>query len=75
MVPQVDFDIVDSILRALEGEELRNDGLYMKYWSYIKIKKIQKFKEKIGPGSPNETMFSIFYEKKIRKSGNRGRKP
>ena len=36
MIPQVDFDIADSILRVLEGWELGNDGLYWKYWSYIK---------------------------------------
>ena len=43
MVPQVDFDIVDSILRVLEGWELGNKGLYRKYRSYKKIIKISNF--------------------------------
>ena len=50
MVPKVDFDIVDSIVRVLEGWELGNDGLYRKYWSYKKI--IKKSKFYFGPGSP-----------------------
>ena len=50
MVPQVDFDIVDSILRVLEGKELGNKGLYTKYWSYKKIINISKVY--FGPGSP-----------------------
>ena len=36
MIPWVDFDIADSILRVLEGWELGNKGLYKKYWSYKK---------------------------------------
>ena len=31
MIPQVDFDIVDSILRVLAGWELGNKGLYRKF--------------------------------------------
>ena len=50
MVPQVDFDIADLILRVLEGWELGNRGLYRKYWSYKKIMNISKFY--FGPGSP-----------------------
>ena len=71
MVPRVDFDIVDSILRVLDGWELGNKGLYRKYWSYKNIIKISKFD--FGPGSPKNRFlrFSmIFYEKnpEIRKS-------
>ena len=65
MVPQVDFDIVDSILRVLEGWELGNKGLYRKYWPYKKIKKNSKFY--FGPRSQKNRFsgFSkIFYEKK-----------
>ncbi len=58
MIPQVDFDIVDSILRVLEGWELGNDGLYRKYWSYKKIIKISKFY--FGPGNPKKPIFTIF---------------
>ena len=57
MVPLVDFDIADSILRVLEGWELGNSGLYKKYWSYIQNTKDLKFY--FGPGNPR-TMFSIF---------------
>ena len=50
MIPQVDFDIADSILRVLKAWELGNDGLYTKYWSYIK--KNFKTKKKIDSGNP-----------------------
>ena len=60
MVPQVDFDIVDSILRVLEGWELGNEGLYRKYWSYEKIIKISKLD--FGPGNPKKAIFTIFPE-------------
>ena len=43
MIPQVDFDIVSSILRVLEGWELGNKGLYRKYWSYKEIEKNSNF--------------------------------
>ena len=36
MVLRVDFDIVDSNLRVLEGWELGNKRLYMKYLAYKK---------------------------------------
>ena len=71
MVPQVDFDIVDSILKVFEGWELRNKGLYRKYWPYKKIMKNSKFY--FGPGSPKKRclrIFLIFYKKKkIRNTG------
>ena len=41
MIPQVDFDIVDSILKVLEGWELGNEGFYRKDWPYKKSKKNQ----------------------------------
>ena len=37
MVPQVDFDIVRSILRVLEGWELGNKGLYRKNYQHGSI--------------------------------------
>ena len=43
MVPQVDFDIADSILRVLEGWEAGNSGLYRKHQAYKKSQKIQNF--------------------------------
>ena len=60
MVPRVDFDIVSSILRVLEGWELGNSGLYKKCWSCKKIIKISKFY--FGPGNPTKTIFTIFPE-------------
>ena len=45
MIPQVDFDSVDSILRVLEGWELGNEGLYTKYQACKKIMKISKWPE------------------------------
>ncbi len=64
MVPQVDFDTADSILRVLEGWELGNKGLYRKNWSYEKTMKISKFY--FGPGSPKNRFLRFsgnFYEK------------
>ena len=46
MIPQVDFDIVSSICRVLEGWELGNKGLHTKYWSHTKIIKNAKFYDK-----------------------------
>ena len=34
VIPQVDFDIVSSILRVLEGWEPGKKGFYTKYLSY-----------------------------------------
>ena len=70
MIPQVDFDIVDSTLRVLEGWELGNKGLYRKYWSYIKNQKKLRFY--FGPRSPKNRFlrFSLFFHEK--KSGNLG---
>ena len=71
MVPQVDFDIVSSILRVLEGWELGNEGLYTKYWSYKEIINISKIY--FGPGSPKNDFYDYsvsFYEKMGWKSGN-----
>ena len=70
MVPQVDFDIADSILRGLEGWEAGNKGLYRKYRAYKKIVKISKFY--FGPRSPKKPIFTIFVEflrEKIRDTG------
>ena len=64
MVPWVDFHIVDSIFRVLEGWELGNSGLYKKYQSYKEIIKISKFS--FGPRSPKNRclrFFQIFYGK------------
>ena len=71
MIPQVDFDIVSSILRVLEGWELGNEGLYRKYWSYKKIIKNSKFY--FGPGNPKTDFpdFSGFFYEKIWKIENR----
>ena len=66
MIPQVDFDIADSILRVLEGWELGNKGLYRKYWSYKKIIKNSKFY--FGPGSP-KNRFLRFFRIFLRKNG------
>ena len=69
MVPQVDFDSVDSLLRVLEGWELRNKGLYKKFWSYKNIK-ISKFYS--GPGSPKNRFvrFSGFFTRENPEYGN-----
>ena len=42
MVPQVEFDIVDSISRVLEEQEPGNDGLSSKYLLYIEKSRNQK---------------------------------
>ena len=60
MIPQVDFDIVDSILRVLEGWELGNKDLYRKYWSYIK--KHKNFKILFWSREPKKMIFRIFPE-------------
>ena len=71
----VDFDLAVLILRVLEGWELGNDGLYRKYWPYIKfLKKSKKFKILFWSWEFEKTMFMIFpyffYEKIGEKSGN-----
>ena len=63
----VDFDLAVLILRVLEGWELGNDGLYKKYWPYIKkIEKIQKFQNLIlVPGIQKTDVYDFsgfFYE-------------
>ena len=58
MVPQVDFDIVSSILKVLKGWELGNEGLYTKYLSYKKI--IKKSKFYFGPRSPKKRCLRFF---------------
>ena len=63
MVPWVDFDIVEWILRVLEGWELGNKGSYRKYRSY-KITKISKFY--FGPGVRKTDFYDFskkFHEK------------
>ena len=74
MVPRVDFDIVSSILRVLEGWELGNRGLYTKYCPYKKIVKVSK--SDFGPGSPKKRFLrfffdfpDFFYEKKVWNTG------
>ena len=70
MVPWVDFDIVSSILRVLEGWEPGNKCLYRKYWSYKKIMKKTIFH--FGPGNPKNGFLrfsGIFYETRF---GNPG---
>ena len=64
----VDFDLAVLILRVLEGWELGNDGLYRKYWPYIKnLKKIPKFQNFILVPGVQKTDFpdfsGFFYEK------------
>ena len=76
MIPQVDFDIVDSILKVLEGRELGNKGLYEKYWPYKNITKNSRFY--FGSGVQKTDVydfFEIFYNKKsgIRESRVRRR--
>ena len=64
MVPQVDFDIVSSILRVLEGWELGNRGLYRKYRAYKKSSKFQNFI--LVPGVQKTDFYDFsgnFYEK------------
>ena len=56
----VDFDLAVLILRVLEGWELGNDGLYRKYWPYIK--KLKKSKNRFSG------FFQIFFTKKSGKS-------
>ena len=70
MVPQVDFDIADSILRVLEGWELGNRGLYTKYRAYKKIIKNSKFY--FGPGNQKKYFydFSGFVTRKNPEYGN-----
>ena len=66
MVPQIDFDIVSSILRVLEDWEAGNRGFYRKYQAYKK--NIKNSKVYFGPGSPKKRFlrfFLIFYEKNL----------
>ena len=64
MIPQVDFEIVDSILRVLEGWELGDKGSYRKYWSYGKSEKNQNFTLVPGIQKINVYDFSGFFTKK-----------
>ena len=69
----VDFDLAVLILRVLEGWELGNDGLYRKYWPYIKfLKKSKKFKILFWSRESEKPIFTIFPEilrEKIRNTG------
>ena len=58
MIPQVDFDIVDSISRVLEGWELKNDGLYRN--KYKHFEKSQKFQNVILVPGVQKTDFPDF---------------
>ena len=58
VIPQVDFDIVDSILRILEGSELGNEGLYTKYWQLKQNHK--KIKILFWSRESNKLIFTIF---------------
>ena len=72
MGPPVDFDLAVLILRVLEGWELGNDGVYGKYWPYVKkLKKIQNLKIFIlVPGVQKNDFpdFSRFFTKRSGKS-------
>ena len=70
MVPQVDFDIADSILRVLQGWELGIKGLYTKYWPYKKI--IKRFKILFWSRESIKPIFTIFPDFFTRKIGNTG---
>ena len=70
MLPQVDFDTADSILRVLEGWELGNRGLYRKYRSYNKNHK--NIKILFWSRESEKTIFTIFPEMFTRKIGNTG---
>ena len=58
MVPQVDVDIVSSILKVLEGWELGNKGFNKKCWPYEKI--IKNSKIYCGPGNPQNGFLGYF---------------
>ena len=66
---QVDFDIADSILKVLEGQELGNKGLYRKYRPYKEIINISK--SYFGPRSPKKRFFGFFRNFLREKSGIR----
>ena len=70
LIPRLDFDIVSSILKVLEGWELGNRGLYKKYWSHKKTINISK--NYFGPGSPKKRFlrFSKFITRKNPEYGN-----
>ena len=70
MVPRVDFDIVRSILRVLEGWELGNKGLYRKYQAYKKI--IKSSKSYFGPGSPKNRFLQFVFIFLRKRFGNPG---
>ena len=74
MRPPVDFDLLDLILRVLEGWELGNKGLYRKHWSYIKIskKKSKNLNFILVPGVQKTDVpdLSNFFTKKT--AGNSG---
>ena len=57
----VDFDLAVLILRVLEAWELGNEGLYRKYWPYIKIlQKSKKFKSLFWSRESEKPIFRIF---------------
>ena len=67
----VDFDLAVLILEVLEGWELGNDGLYRKYWPYIKIlKKSKNFKILFWSRESKKTIFRIFPDFFYEKIGN-----
>ena len=69
MVPRVDFDIVEWILKVLEGWELGNKGLYRKYQSYKKSYKFQNYILVPGVHKTDVYDFSGFFTRKIRNTG------
>ena len=71
MVPQVDFDIVSSILKVLEAWELGNEGLYTKYGAYKKSEKFQNFILVPGVQKTDFPDFSGIFTIKL--AGNPGR--
>ena len=70
MVPRVDFDIADLVLKVLEGLEVGNRGLYRKYRPY---KNHENFKILfLVPGVQKNDFydFSGFFYEKIPEYGN-----
>ena len=67
----VDFDLAVLILRVLEAWELGNEGLYRKYWPYIKkLKKYKIFKILFWSQESKITIFQIFPDFFYEKIGN-----
>ena len=70
MVPQVDFDTADSILRVLEGWEAGNRGLYIGNTGHIKNH--ENFKILFWSRESKKPIFTIFPESLRGKIWNTG---